>query len=142
MSVTNISAISQITMMYSNNNGGSIIFELTKDVTPNDPRVLEAVVIAPKKHVYNIVNRTVPMTVTLVFNEISEDARDILSEAFETQDDTGVLTALMPKSGKMRVWTNAVPSKNEIYNQSFPESIVSKEVQIIFTCAPPEDRSF
>jgi hypothetical protein len=140
MGVTNISTVSQITVMYSNSSGASLVFELLKELLPDDPRVLEVVVVAKGVHVFNVLNRTMPCTIAAKFNEITEDARDILSQAFETQDDSGVLTALMPKSNKMRIWKVAVPDKNEIYNQKFEESIVAKEVIINFTCSQPEDK--
>ena len=140
MGVTNISTVSQITVMYSNSSGASIVFDLLQALTPTDERVLETVAVTEDMHVYNLINTTVAGMISLMFNEITEEAREILAKAFETQDDSGIVSALMPKSNKMRIWKLAVPTKNAIYTQDFPQSIITKQVEVAFSCKRSEDK--
>ena len=141
MAISNISTVSQLKMMYSNNSGALIMFDLLQALIPTDSRVLEVVAVNEDLHVYNMINNKVPLSLMATFNEITEEARSILSTAFETQDDSGIVTVYMPKSNVIRVWRLAVPNKNEIYNQEFPNSIIQKEVNVTFSCAKPQDKA-
>lgn len=142
--VTTIYTLSNSTVIYSNDDGGFIEFRLAMEMKATDPRVMESVLIGNGELARNLTNLTDAFTVELTMNEISEEDRDILSEAHSNFDSSGIISITQKSHNSSRVrtttWSNAIPIRNENYNMELAESIKSKRVIITFECAEPTMR--
>lgn len=142
--VTTIYTLSNSKIIYSNNDGGFIEFTLAMAMKATDPRVMESIIIGNGQLARNLINITDAHIVELTMNEISEEDRDIISEAHNNFDSSGIISITQKSHNSSRVrtttWTNAIPIRNENYNMELAESIKSKRVIITFECAEPTMR--
>lgn len=144
MVVKTIYTLSNSKIIYSNDDGSFIEFTLAKSMQGIDLREMESLLIGNGELARNLVNITEPFIVELTMNEISEEDRDILSEAHKNFDSSGIISLTQKSYNSSRVrtttWTNAVPKRNENFNMELAESIKSKRVMLIFECAQPTIR--
>ena len=142
--VTTIYTLSNSKIIYSNGNGDFIEFKLAMQMKATDPRRMESVLIGNGELARNLINLTDAFIVELTMNEISEEDRDILSEAHSNFDSSGIISITQQSYNSSRdrttTWLNAIPRANENYNMELAESIKSKRVIITFECAKPSMR--
>jgi len=142
MAVSTIYTLSDSVVAYSNDNDGYIEFTLCMEFTAEDMRELEEVRLGNGAIARNLINITDAFVITLTMNEISEEDRDILAEAHQNQDDSGMLTLTQSNKNssivKTTTWNNVVPRKDHNFNINLAESIKSKRVIIVFGGDEPE----
>ena len=140
--VDTIYTLSDSIIIYSNDNGAYIQFDLCKEAKGGDNRILESVRVGNGTIARNKINITDPFSITLIMNEITEEDRDALSQAFEDEDDSGIVTITQTQKNSSIVttttWVNAIPTKNERNNMQLAESIVTKRVEIMFATDEPK----
>lgn len=142
MTVSTIYTLSNSVIAYSNDNNAYIEFTMCMEMNGEDPRTIESVRLGNGQIARNKTGLTDAYPVTLTMNEVTEEDRDMLAEAFEDEDNSGMITVTQTQKNsstiKTRTWVNAIPTKNQNININLAESIKSKRVIITFECDEPE----
>lgn len=139
----NITSLNNLQITWSANDGNNVIsFELLKDVDVNDPTEIEMVLITPDLVATNVIGGTTAFLVTVTVADIPYANKIMLANATKTQDKTTVLTITDRENpANEQIFSPAIPLKNHLFHQSYPESIESKRVNIVFKANMPKTQT-
>lgn len=143
--VDTIYTLTNSLILYTNKSDAYIEFDLATEVTGQDDREIEALIVNSRTLAVNEINITEPYKILLTMRDITIEEREALAEAYNTQDDSGIITVTQTRKNsdvvRTLTYTNAIPSKNHALNFLLGESIKTASFQVVFQCLKPEIRN-